>query len=310
MGRVARWAGTAKALVCGALALFGLAHPAPSAARDARATGPALWQVRDTDTTIYLFGTIHALREGGTWLTPMIARALDASDTLVTELGAPDEAAIAASLMSLAVDPDGPPVSTRLSSRDSAKYKVAMDAAGIGWQPFESFDPWFAGLMLSTAPLMKAGYQRESGVEQILIGKARQQGKAIAGLETADEQFAMFDSLSEDDQIAFLSGSIKQSKSGIADMDKLVTRWAQGDVRALGRLVNKGFGESDHLRDILLTARNGRWADWITKRMAQPGTVFIAVGAGHLAGKDSVQAMLGQRGLVAERILASASASR
>ena len=56
------------------------------------------------------------------------------------------------------------------------------------------------------------------------------------------------------------------------------------------------------IKKVLLTDRNQRWAGWIAKRMEQPGTVFLAVGAGHLAGKESVQAMLKANHLEAVRV--------
>ena len=50
--------------------------------------GPALWKVADDDTTVYLFGTIHALPEGKDWYSGTIAKAFDASGELVTEIPA------------------------------------------------------------------------------------------------------------------------------------------------------------------------------------------------------------------------------
>ena len=48
--------------------------------------GPALWKVADADTTIYLFGTVHALPQGKEWFDGRIERAFDASDEMVTEV--------------------------------------------------------------------------------------------------------------------------------------------------------------------------------------------------------------------------------
>jgi uncharacterized protein len=52
----------------------------------------------------------------------------------------------------------------------------------------------------------------------------------------------------------------------------------------------------------LLTQRNANWAKWIKERMARPGTVFVAVGAGHLGGKSSVQKLLKKQKLKAKRV--------
>jgi hypothetical protein len=53
---------------------------------------------------------------------------------------------------------------------------------------------------------------------------------------------------------------------------------------------------------MMFTERNERWADWIRGRMQAPGTVFVAVGAGHLAGPDSLLVRLAERGIPSQRV--------
>jgi hypothetical protein len=60
--------------------------------------------------------------------------------------------------------------------------------------------------------------------------------------------------------------------------------------------------DDPRLAAALLHPRNRAWADWIAARLATPGRVFVAVGAGHLAGPHSVQAMLAERGLTVTRL--------
>jgi uncharacterized protein YbaP (TraB family) len=54
----------------------------------------------------------------------------------------------------------------------------------------------------------------------------------------------------------------------------------------------------------LLVDRNVNWAEWIDTRLDKPGVVFMGVGAGHLGGSDSVQAILAKRGIKSARIAA------
>jgi uncharacterized protein YbaP (TraB family) len=75
----------------------------------------------------------------------------------------------------------------------------------------------------------------------------------------------------------------------------------KGDADALAALLNAEL-DDPVLYQRLLTQRNAHWAGWVEQRLAQPGTVFVAVGAGHLAGADSVQRQLARRGLKVERI--------
>jgi uncharacterized protein YbaP (TraB family) len=81
-----------------------------------------------------------------------------------------------------------------------------------------------------------------------------------------------------------------------------VRLWASGDTDRLAAQLNEDLRTTPRLAQLLLTDRNARWADWIAARLDKPGTVFVAVGAGHLAGSDSVQAMLAKKGLRAERV--------
>ena len=83
-------------IVSAAAALLGLAG-APAEARETppagAVPGPALWRVTDADTTIYLFGTVHALPQGKEWFDARIERAFAASDEMVTEVDLSDQAA-------------------------------------------------------------------------------------------------------------------------------------------------------------------------------------------------------------------------
>ena len=56
------------------------------------------------------------------------------------------------------------------------------------------------------------------------------------------------------------------------------------------------------LAKALLYDRNANWAECIDERLDTPGTVFIAVGAGHLAGEKSVQDYLAGRDIAVTRI--------
>jgi uncharacterized protein YbaP (TraB family) len=85
-------------------------------------------------------------------------------------------------------------------------------------------------------------------------------------------------------------------------MSGMVDDWTRGDPEALAREMNDELKSSPEVAKVLLTNRNRTWAGWIKQRMAMPGTVFVAVGAGHLAGPESVQANLAKLGVKATRV--------
>lgn len=263
---------------------------------------PALWVVKDADTTIYLFGTVHILKPGLSWFDEAVKTAFDASDELVLEMIEPDQETMQKLMTSKGIDPDGPPLSQKLAEPARANYIKAMADLGVPYQAFEAMKPWMASITLGILPLGKLGYDLNSGAEKVLTRAATQAGKKLGQLESAEQQLGFFDSLPEDKQIAFLNSTVDEIPTLGTEMEKMDRAWAKGDPAALAVLMNDSLEKTPELAKILLIDRNARWAAWIDKRMAAPGTVFIAVGAGHLAGKGSVQDQLKTYRIRAKRI--------
>jgi uncharacterized protein YbaP (TraB family) len=157
-------------------------------------------------------------------------------------------------------------------------------------------------MTLSVLPLKQLGYDDKDGAEQVLSAAAKAAGKKISGLETARQQFGYFDRLSMGAQKQLLATTLDDMPKMQAELDAMIRDWAAGDADGLARLLNEDLDRTPELKQALLIQRNRNWADWIAARMAQPGTVFVAVGAGHLAGGQSVQSELAKRGLKVERV--------
>jgi uncharacterized protein YbaP (TraB family) len=263
--------------------------------------GPALWKVADEDTTIYLFGTVHILPEGTDWSTPAIESALASSGSIVTELlpGAGETPEDQQLFMARGMLEQGQTLRGLMSDDQRAAYEEALGKLGLPPAAFDQFKPWTAGITLSIIPLVNAGYNPESGVEKVLEGMA---GPNIerGALETIEYQLQVFDGLPQEKQITFLIETAEQVDNITAYVNQMVTEWMEGDKDALAELMNESLTDPV-LAERLLYERNRNWADWIDQRLDQPGTVFIAVGAGHLAGEKSVQDYLEDRGVVAVR---------
>lgn len=266
-----------------------------------RAT-PALWVVRDADTTVYLFGTIHVLPPGVQWLDGPVRRAFDASDTLVLEVVTGDKAEMAKALQGLAVDGDGPPLTQKLDAPTLVRYRALLGSLGVSPDTLERFHPWYAAVFLSVAPLEKLGYSTDAGVEDGLKRAAAEAGKRVQAFETIDEQLGYFASLPEPVQLRYLSITIDEASKAEDEINRMTRDWSAGRVDSLGRELNASLDRLPEVAEALLFRRNERWGEWITERMRYPGTVFVAVGAGHLVGNRSVQAELAKQGLHARRI--------
>ncbi len=247
---------------------------------------PALWVVKDADTTIYLFGTVHVLKPGLSWFDEAVKTAFDKSDELMLEIVMPeDQAEMAKVMMPLAIDQTGKTLSSRLDADQLKAYQAAMASVGLPPAQFDIFEPWFPAITLSVLPLTKLGYDPEQGAEKLLTAHAKKAGKPVAGLETLNQQLGFFDALPEAQQVTFLNAVVKDLDKLGPQLDKMVVLWAKGDPDGLAVTMNESMAATPELAKTLLWDRNARWADQLKARMDKPGTVFVAVGAGHLAGE-------------------------
>ena len=271
------------------------AQPAPDAAY------PALWKVSDEDTTIYLFGTIHALPDGVEWFGGPVEKAFDGSQELVTEIVEGDPAAIQKLVLEKALLPGGQSLRAMLTPEQRASYEAALGRIGLPAAAFDRFDPWFPAINLVVLALKQQGYSSLNGVETALDTKAKALGRPHTALETMEYQLGVFDSLPVETQKAYLAEVVKQLPDAASDVGKMVDAWRKGDAERLATLMNADE-DDPAIVEALLTNRNRAWSRWIRDRLAKPGTVFVAVGAGHLGGPGSVQEQLAGLGIATTRV--------
>lgn len=280
------------------------AAPAAPAAAEVTDVDPALWVVRDDDTTIYLFGTIHLLRPGLGWFDEAVEDAFNASDELKVEVVLPaDPAPLAQAFAAAGTYPEGVTLRSRMTEEQRASYLAAIAPTGIPPEAIDPLEPWFSGLQLALAVYAQMGFQPDSGAEAALKAAAGAAGKPISSFETVEEQIGFLDSTPESEQIAGLIQFFQRGREMPAYVERLLDSWASGSPDATAEVMNEAMATSPETRRILLIDRNRRWADALKTRMEQPGTVFVAVGAGHLAGEGSVQQFLAERGHTAERVV-------
>lgn len=262
---------------------------------------PALWLVRDADTTIYLFGTIHLLKPGLNWLNGPVAGALDGSDLLVTEMKLDEggEIALQGAMLELAVLTKGQTLRKSLPPELRAGYEGVLARESIPPALYDGYKPWYVATVLSLMPAVKLGMVPDGGVEK-LLAKAYGTGPH-EGLETPEQQLRLFDDLSQDAQLAFLAAVVRDYDTIGPNTEALVEAWGRGDVERIDAIMNAD-ADTPELVEALMTRRNQAWAGWIGRRLAQPGTVFVAVGAGHLTGTQSVQQHLAAAGIRTERV--------
>jgi uncharacterized protein YbaP (TraB family) len=82
----------------------------------------------------------------------------------------------------------------------------------------------------------------------------------------------------------------------------MLDAWHRGDAKAVAAAIRKSDRDSPVFYKIMFTDRNKRWRQWVDRRLEQPGTVFMAVGAGHLAGDQSLVSLLKREGHRVRRV--------
>ena len=286
------------------LAACGTTQATPEAAVASAASGPrpALWKLADADTTIYLFGTIHLLPEGLEWRTPLLDQAIAASDALVLETVLDDPTKSARAMMAAGMSPGLPPIVERVPADKRAALEKMIAGSGVPSAVLDRMETWAAGLTLLAVSFQQLGLDPSLGVEKGLTGEYKASSKPVSGLETVEQQFGFFDNLSEESQRLFLAGVADDPAATRAEFAEMLRAWTAGDTEAIARTFDNEASMSAELRSVLMQQRNAAWAEWLAKRLEQPGTVMVAVGAGHLVGKDSVQTMLAAKGLETTRL--------
>jgi len=296
-----------KKLIKRGLAALGLASLAiaPTAVAEARTSrGPALWQVSDKDTTVYLFGTIHLLPRESRWRTAKFDQAVQKSQSLVLEtlIDTSNPQQLAGVMAALGFSSGLPPIASRIDAAKRPQLEAAIAKTKIPREMFDRMESWAAAFTLIGVQFQTLGVEGEQGVEAVLRKSFAASGKQVGQLETNLEQLSFFDRLPEADQRQLLEGAIDNPQATRTQFDAMLKSWLTGDVDAIGKTFNRDLQSSPELKAALLTRRNYNWSQWIERRMTQPGTVMVAVGAGHLAGDDSVQRYLQSRGYKVKRL--------
>lgn len=238
---------------------------------------PALWMISDGDTTIYLFGTFHALDGTTNWFKDSVKQAFQVSDQLVLETLVPRPGTVAI-------------------PRTRVRASHAPSLVNIAPSAFAA----------STQMVMNAGRRRgmsaARGADAALRLAAEGSGKPIAALESFEFQIDMFSSLSRAPQPRIELRGANPMTTLSAVLAKLQDAWIRGDMTTFTPMLEQMRAQSPHAYRTMFVERNVKWANWIAGRMEQPGTVFVAVGTGHLTGRDSVQNQLAAIGVGSVRV--------
>ncbi|HEU0099931.1 MAG TPA: TraB/GumN family protein [Allosphingosinicella sp.] len=265
---------------------------------------PALWLLADDDTRIYMFGTIHVLPPGFRWRSAALDKAVGESSELVVETYEPPGTETDADNVAGFFADKPVPILERVPRNKRKRLKAAIESAGVPLPVLDRMHSWAAAMTLGIAQMLNEyGVDDPSaapGVEDVLEETFRGAGKPILSVEDGNAVLASMSALPESVQTELLLEAIAPPAGGPAEPEAGEADWVAGRSEALDLESEPGFPPA--LFDVLVRRRNAAWTAWLEERLKKPGTLLFAVGAGHLAGRESVQSMLAKRGLRVKRV--------
>jgi len=267
----------------------------------AASADPSLWHIQDEDSDIYVFGTVHILRSGIEWQTEDVMAAFNDAGTVYFEapVNDPEHAtAMQQVVFANAMNPAGVTLSSLVSAETWSSIETFAPQVGFSAAQLQSLRPWIATVQLSVGFIVASGYDPASGVEATLWPLASETGKTLAYFETVEEQIGFFADLPQDVEVRLLEETMAEFEASPDQLDRLVTSWANGDQAAIDEVMNDQMrADAPELHDVIIVQRNARWVEEISELLEGSGTVFIAVGSGHLPGEQGVISLLRDRGI-------------
>jgi uncharacterized protein len=291
---------------CLALAVAAMIAAPAYAEAPAKEVGPAMWVVSDADTKIYLFGTFHLLPKGVAWETEAYRKAM--AETSVSAIEVDTESAHARSavgslLREHGLSPSWQTLRGVLGAERYAKLTKVANQYGLTLEKVQRYRPWLVMFMIEIEVMEANGFRRDLGVERNVLKRAFAEGDKILTMETPEAQvkaLATLDSQEALDGFDVAMADLADFKNVI---DPMLTAWRTGDVNTIDRSFGAEMRKSAPAAyRALIVNRNANWVERLGGWMKGKGTYFVAVGAAHLAGPDSVVAMLEKRGFKATRV--------
>ena len=272
--------------------------PEPAIPELARApqpiSGGVFWRIDQPQRPpSFLLGTIHSADPRVTAIKPVVARAFAQASVFVMEMDLNVESFL--SLGASMMFSDGRDLERLLGRNDFRKVAAAVAQHGIPEQVLRRMKPW-AVLALLSQPKPQSG----AFMDMLLFNKATAAGKTVVGLESAQEQVAVFNQMAMTDQLALLRSSLAQADQ-MADMqERMITTYLTDDLDAIAALTQEFMGpDPSGLNRRFLQRLNDERNDRMLTRMTpyiDSGGAFIAVGALHLTGERGLIRQLRAQG--------------
>lgn len=271
-------------------------------AQEAKPSAPShhtFWKVQGKQATVYLLGSVHALKEEDYPLPSVIEDAFTNSQIVAfeTDIAELESPAVAMKMMTKSQLPEGQTLDNVLSPELYKEFMKHAEESQMPAMMVEHMKPAMAAMMLEVFELLKLGLNPEYGVDKHFFPMAQSAGKKIVPLETVDYQIELVTGLSKEEGELLLKSTLKEIDNTKKELTELVKAWREGNADQLHKLMNDAMADSPGIYKRLLTDRNHNWIPKIEEMARGQTNAIVIVGAGHLVGKEGVVELLKKDGL-------------
>ncbi|MFL6590533.1 MAG: TraB/GumN family protein [Chthoniobacterales bacterium] len=250
--------------------------------------------------TLFLGGSVHALRSVDYPLPSAYNRAFDASTRVALEVEPHALSTSGDALLKAGKYPGGDSLKNHVDPRTYDYLRRVFGLMKIPEAKFSRYRPWLLVLLLDTPSIR--GLSDDLGVDQFITNRAKANGKPVTGLESASEHNTVFAGLTDRQSEALLLVSLIPQTSASGRRPDVTEAWRRGDVETLARETHAAYSDFPAFGDRLLGARNRQWLPKLEGFLKSGHTCFVVVGAAHLGGNDGLLALLRGRGFRVEQI--------
>ncbi len=262
---------------------------------------PPVWVIRDKDSTITLFGSIHILPRVQ-WRPKQVSEALAEAEDVWFEIPLDPASQLATSQAAtrIAMMPEGQSMLALLDAPTRARLERVAKGLNLPAAYLDKLQPWMVDVALSQAFAQREGGSAAQGVESVLFAEVPR-GVKVRAFETGAQQVAILSDLPRASQLATLKETLRQIEEEPGSFDDIVNQWLKADLSGMVKEALDPIKKaSPAYYEALITKRNTDWVKQIKQRLAGSGDTLMVVGVGHLVGPDSVPAMLRKQGIKVE----------
>lgn len=265
-----------------------------------------LWKIQSKTATAFILGSVHLAKPDIYPLPRKIEESFDKSAILALEAdpAKAQDTALLQQMLAAAAYAKGGTLKEHLSRETFELARREIERLGLPMETFSRTKPWFLAMSIETLEFQRLDYDPANGIDVYLAGKAAGK-KQIVELESFDYQIRLLNGFSDREQELFLLYTLKDMATLRDEIEELMAAWRSGDTKTVERLVTRTLTESPELQPIfdkLFFKRNREMTARIEQLLQGKKTVFVAVGAAHLVGKDGIIEQLRGKGFTEEQM--------